>query len=188
MKEKYDLLRQMAERMLGLEVRTPKDFEVLANQIFSRTGKMLSLSTLKRFWGYVERERTENRGARLSTLDILSEYVGYQNWSSFCQADLDGTSESDTMANRHLFARELKQGDFIELRWQPNRSLLIRYEGDEVFTVVESIQSKLRPGDTFHCPFIIDGMQLAIFQVVRDGMLLGSYICGKKHGVMFSRK
>jgi hypothetical protein len=185
---KYDILRLMTERMLGLEVKTPKDFERLANHIYSRTGKMLSVSTLKRFWGYVDKERTETRTVRISTLDILSEYIGYQNWALFCQTDLEGTDESDTMANRHLFARELKQGTLIELRWQPNRSMVIRYEGDEVFTVVESIQSKLRPGDTFHCPFIIDGMQLTIFRLVRDGEMLGNYVCGKTHGVTFSRK
>ena len=159
MTERYDQLRQMTEQMLGLQVKTPKDFELLSRQIYARTGKMLSMSTLKRFWGYVDKEHTE-RLVRLSTLDILSEYIGYQNWALFCQSDIKGSEESNTMANRHLFVKELYIGTHIELRWKPNRVVTARYEGEELFTVVESINSKLHPGDTLHCGHIVEGMPL----------------------------
>ncbi len=187
MTERYELLRQMTEQMLGLQARTPKDFELLSRQIYARTGKMLSVSTLKRFWGYVNKEKTE-RIVRYSTLDILSEYIGYQNWALFCQTDVKASEESSTMANRHLFAKELSTGTHIELRWKPNRLVTVRYEGEELFTVVESINSKLHPADTFHCSHIVEGMPLTLFTLVREGAIIGNYVCGREHGVTFAIK
>ena len=177
----------MTELMLGFQVKTPRDFELLSRQIYDRTGKMLSVSTLKRFWGYVDKEHA-GRLVRLSTLDILSEYIGFQNWALFCQSDVKGSEESDTMANRHLFVKKQPVGTHIELRWKPNRVVTVRYEGEELFTVVESINSKLHPGDTFHCSHIVEGLPLTLFTLVRDGSIIGHYVCGREHGVTFAVK
>ncbi len=185
MSSKYDELRKMAERTLGMEVKTPRDFEQLSAQIFDRTREKLSVSTLKRFWGYVAKDREEDK-ARMSTLDILSHYVGFQNWTMFSQSDMSIIDNSGNMVNRHLFAKEQKIGAHIQLRWQPNRKVTIRYEGEDLFTVVESINSKLRPGDTFHCDHVIDGMPLVMMRLVRDGGLPTNYVCGRIRGVSFA--
>ena len=61
----------------------------------------------------------------------------------------DGEEDSGTIVNRFLFVRDLEVGTHIQLAWVPDRQLTIRYEGEELFTVVESVRGKLRPGDTF---------------------------------------
>ncbi len=182
--DKHEELRQMTERVLGMEMKTPKDFELLAGEIFQKTRKQLSVSTLKRFWGYVGHREEEK--ARLSTLDILSEFIGYQNWTTFCQTDTQMTDDSGTTASRFLFAKEQNVGAHILLRWQPNRQVTIRYEGEDLFTVVESINSKLRPGDTFRCSHIVEGLPLTMMGLVRNGGFPVNYVCGREKGVTFS--
>ena len=187
MEKKQEELRRLAEQVLGMRLQTPSDFELLLNQIYQKTGQRLSMSTVKRFWGYVDKDNADYR-VRVTTLDILSEFCGYQDWATFCQADINGEEESGDMANRHLFAKELEVGNLVRLQWKPDRIVVIRFEGADLFTVVESINSKLRPGDTFHCLHIVDGMPLTLFSLVREGRIVGNYVCGKIHGVSFSRR
>lgn len=182
--DKYKELRQITERVLGMEVKTPRDFELLALHIFQKTRKQLSVSTLKRFWGYVGKGSNEEN-ARLSTLDILSEFIGYQDWTAFCQTDTSMSDNSGTTASRFLFAKEQSIGSHIVLRWQPNRQVTIRYEGDDLFTVVKSINSKLCPGDTFHCSHIVEGLPLTMIGLVRNAGVPVNYVCGKEKGVTF---
>lgn len=186
MEDRYTELRRLTEKVMGMEMKTPKDFEQLSMQIYQRTHQLLSVSTLKRFWGYVGKERDSDK-TRRTTLNILSEYVGYQDWMHFCQSDLSGDEQSGTMANRHLFPKEQALGSHIVLRWKPDRRVTIRYEGEDLFTVVESIGSKLCPGDTFHCEHIVEGMPLTLFSLIREGRAMGNYVCGTKDGVMFEK-
>lgn len=187
MEKKQEELRRLVEQALGMEVKTPSDFELLLNQILEKTGQRLSLSTLKRFWGYVDKDNTDYH-VRVTTLDILSQYAGHQSWVAFCQADLKASNESGTTASRHLYVKELTVGTHIVLKWKPDRVVTLRYEGEDLLTVVESINSKLRPGDTCHCSHIVEGMSLTLFSLVREGTLMGNYVCGKTHGVSFSMR
>ncbi len=185
MNEKYEELRQLTEKTLGMKVKTPRDFKLLSEKIYEKIRQRLSMSTLKRFWGYIDKDREEDK-ARISTLDILSQFVGYQDWSTFCQADTNLSEDSGNMVNRHLFAKEQKIGTHILLQWQPERKVTIRYEGEDLFTVVESINSKLRPGDTFHCDHIVEGMPLVMMRMVRYGSRPTNYVCGRTKGVSFT--
>lgn len=65
------------------------NFEMLIGEIHRRTGSLLSLSTVKRFWGYVDKGR-EGYRARQTTLDILSQFVGFHDRAAFCQATVEG--------------------------------------------------------------------------------------------------
>lgn len=186
MKQKQEELRKRAELVLGVEVKTPRDFELLQEHIYQKTGERLSLSTLKRFWGYVDKDNIDYR-VRVTTLDILAQFAGYQSWVAFCQADLAGSDESGTLVNRHLYMKEQAIGTHIVLTWKPDRVVTLRYEGEDLLTVVESIGSKLRPGDTCHCTHIVEGIPLTLFSLVREGVLMGNYICGKEHGVSFAK-
>jgi len=60
-----------------------KDFEELGERIFNTTNKRLSVTTLKRIWGRTEWVANPS----VATLDILSEFVGYENWRAFLHAN-----------------------------------------------------------------------------------------------------
>jgi len=77
-------LRKTVEKTLDREMRTPKDFTFLADSIFEKLHETVSPTTLKRMWGYLSEPVTP----RLSTLDILSQFVGYSSWNDFCMAEV----------------------------------------------------------------------------------------------------
>lgn len=74
------LLSQVEEKA-GRKIKTPKDFEFLVEQIYEHTHTSISVSTLKRVWGYVD----SNYSVRESTLDLLAQFVGYENYRHFLQ-------------------------------------------------------------------------------------------------------
>ena len=74
-------LRELTEEVIERKMKTPKDFEFLSECIFDRFKENLSPTTLKRLWGYLPESTTP----RKSTLNILSMFVGYDNWKDFCK-------------------------------------------------------------------------------------------------------
>lgn len=74
------LLGQVEEKV-GRKMKTPRDFDFLAEQIFETMHKSISVSTLKRVWGYVP----ANGITRESTLDLLAQFAGFASFPQFCQ-------------------------------------------------------------------------------------------------------
>ena len=74
-------LRELIEAVVERKMKTPKDFEFLSECIFEKFHERISPTTLKRLWGYL----SETTTPRESTLDILSMFVGYDNWKDFCK-------------------------------------------------------------------------------------------------------
>ena len=72
-------LRELIEGVIERKMKTPKDFEFLSECIFEKFHERISPTTLKRFWGYL----SETTTPRKSTLDILSMFVGFDNWKNF---------------------------------------------------------------------------------------------------------
>ena len=89
MTEQYQLdealarLRDLIEEMVGRKMKTPKDFDFLVGQIFDKLHENVSSTTLKRIWGYLP----ETSAPRISTLDLLAQFVDYEDWDSFCRQD-----------------------------------------------------------------------------------------------------
>lgn len=180
--QQLELLRQKIETVTGVSPKSPRDFEQLVMLIFNRTKKKLSSTTLKRLWGYIERDSESQ--IRETTLDILADFVGYVSWQAFCGSGSKGVG-SDFLVTKEIHAENLYVGRTIRLLWKPDRCVTIRFEGGDLFTVVESINSKLMTGDTFHCSSFIEKQPLILTQLVRQGMPPCSYICGKDGGVTF---
>ena len=86
-------LRNTIESIAGFKPCTPKDFDTLSSKISEKTNNNVSVSTLKRIWGYL----STDSAPRQSTLDILARYSGYNDYKSFCQAILDGMGSDNDM-------------------------------------------------------------------------------------------
>ena len=71
---------------------TPSDFDLLAASIAKESHDRISLSTLKRVWGYVNNKHR----LRNETLSILARFVGYNDWTDFCKAH-SGFVDSDIL-------------------------------------------------------------------------------------------
>ena len=185
----YEDIRNLIEEFTGRKMLTPKDFDHLALRIFDRTHTQLSVSTLKRFWGYVAKNDEKRGNIRVSTLNILAQYVGYQDWSSFTNRDsIAENNDSSQMFidNKVLYANTLFVGDTLCVLWKPNRRIVIRYSGNGIFTIIESENSKLSVGDTFKCPLFVENLPLVLTDLIHASAPPCGYICGKNGGIKFN--
>jgi len=91
-KEYEACLRHAIEDAVGRKMKTPRDFDFLADAIFEKLHQSLSASTLKRFWGYLP----QYSSIRVSTLDLLAQFVDYKDWDSFCEEIQAGKGGSET--------------------------------------------------------------------------------------------
>lgn len=153
------LLLEEVERKYGREVSTSTGFESLSGAIERETGTRISTSTLKRLWGYVSSRPVP----RISTLDLLSRYVGFPSFEAFREtAGNSGAWEPAFLSTPGISSSELTCGDTITVAWPPNRIVTLRYEGDDTYTV-ESIESaELKVGDRFRTKRFLLGFPLHI--------------------------
>ena len=190
-KEQIRQICRSIELAIGQPVQTSKDFEKLSQQIFSRTGNLLSRNTLRRIWGIMN----DGTNPRSSTVLILIHFLGYNSIENFLNATNNGENgpQSGYVMTRKLSVPvDLNIGDRIRLTWLPDRVCDIEYTGSLCFRVIASSQTRLQPGDTFQCSMIIDGEPLYLDQLQHheNGGKSShpmSYVCGLEQGIRFER-
>ncbi len=178
MEEYVKILKQRVEQRWGREVTTPTNIQALLLDIKSVTGDTLSLSTIKRLWGKVSWQPVPSE----TTREILSRYVGYEGWNAFCAA-VDGRNSSDFIG-KAVHAKQLIPGTKVHLRWHPDRTCTLRYDGNSLFTVLATEHSKLVAGATFETSTIACGHPMLVDNLMLPGAAEPcGYIAGKTHGV-----
>lgn len=171
------------ETSLKRKMLTPKDFEYLRQTLFDRIGVLLSPTTLKRIWGYIE----ETVEPRETTLSFLAQFLGYDDWHDYChRADSEKEIESNPVISRKLnVGSMLEPGDTVRLFWHPDRRCEAEYTGNLTFKVKSAENTRIQPGDTFECALIIAGEPLYIDNLTMGGRMPVAYVCGRKSGVRF---
>lgn len=180
-KQTIETLLHQIEEMIGMAIRTPKDFSRLRTVIYNRTGQLISITTLKRIWGYINYPVK----TRKTTLSILTNCLGYNDWDHYCKhkENLGEIDPSTPILGRRLSVlKDLKKGDLLKLTWHPERKCIAVYLGDGHFEVVESEKTRLKPGDTFSCHIIISGYPLYLSELKQDHKDPIGYICGRGEG------
>lgn len=80
----------------GRTLDSPTDYDALSLSITESVGELISVSTLKRLYGYDRRPTTP----RPSTLSTLARYAGYAGWSDFVESRDDmPVNESSKTSN-----------------------------------------------------------------------------------------
>lgn len=170
----------LIERKYAKPLRTTTDFEEFSFHLKHQTGEVVSASTLKRLWGYVN----DIHVPRGHTLDMLSRYVGYEHFSGFCVWLKSSTVyNSSFFTAKQVVSKELAPGTEVEIGWSPNRYLRLLYRGDALFEVAEAKQSKLREGDCFEVSYFLIGQPLSLPYVLRDGVRTSPFIAGRNGGL-----
>ena len=169
------------ETALNHKIKTPKDFDLLRENIYARLHVLVSRTTLMRIWGYLSEDVTP----RVGTLSILAKFLGYSDWEGYCKnALLPKEQQSSPVLNRRLsVASALDPGDCLRLTWQPDRVCDIEYIGNLTFRVMASQNTRLHKGDTFQCSIIIEGEPLYLDSLIQGDAPAIAYVCGKKSGV-----
>lgn len=171
----------MVEEKFGRLLETTNDFEEFSLYLEEEKLGTLSVSTLKRLWGYVN----DFHKPRITTLDVLSCYIGHTNFRSFCV-----WLKSTPVYNSSFFSARcvdvselLSPGDEVEIGWAPNRYLRLGYRGGALFEVRESKESKLQAGDSFETTGFVLGQPLLLAYVMRDGTRMPPFIGGRNGGL-----
>ena len=93
-------------------MKSPPDFNQLSLRLQKELKEEISISTIKRIWGYVEAKHN----TRYTTLSILSRFIGYIDWYDFCLSlRRRNIMERDAMPEKQIRTASLKTGDKIEL-------------------------------------------------------------------------
>lgn len=181
--EIHVLLMQVESRFGN--VSRPTDFENLSEDIENATSELLSASTLKRLWGYVN----YLSNPRLYTLDVLSRYIGYQDFGSFCEKIHQSQDYvSGFLSEDSLVCDSLEKGAKIRIGWNPDRLVTLEYLGGNRFEVKDVQNASLRVGDRFMLPAIVKGFPIYIPHIERDGRLTPMYVAGYQDGITLIKR
>lgn len=168
------------EQHFGQQLQSPADFQLLLQQIWEKQHAVLSLSTIKRLWGYV----ASNGTPRLSTLNTLAQFLGFADWSAYLVAlEQRGGIESALCTGEGIQTADLQAEDRIVVAWQPNRQCTFRYLGENQFVVEDSTNAKLQQGTTFSAARFMIGQPMYLDNILLADGTHTSYVAGKRNGL-----
>lgn len=169
-------LKQHVAATFTCNPKTPSDFDMLAADIFRRTGRTIGISTLKRIWGYV----SAGHSTSFSSLTVLSRYAGYHDWEVFCERTADeavlASSTSGFGIDTIIACHTLEIGTELQLRWLPDKWCILRKTGQpDLFRVIKSVNIKLAEGDTGRLNSVQVGVPLVLTACRRGDDPIGTY-------------
>lgn len=173
---------EMLARKAGRDVRTPAASDWLQKDILTVTGQTLSVQTVKRMTGVL---RTESSPSRTS-LDIIARYLGFEDYPAVERSLLHGVSDFKRDEGLVEIDR-LPSGARLELRWSPDRRIVLTRTESGTCLVTEAENSKLRVGDCLTLTQVMEGYPLNVREVVRNGESLGPYTAAPEYGLSFVR-
>ena len=168
------------EQHFGQQLQSPADFQLLLQQIWEKQHAVLSLSTIKRLWGYV----ASNGTPRISTLNTMAQFLGFADWNAYLVAlEQRGGIESALCTGEGIQTADLQAEDRIVVAWQPNRQCTFRYLGENQFVVEDSTNAKLQQGTTFSAARFMIGQPMYLDTILLADGTHTSYVAGKSHGL-----
>lgn len=173
-------LIQMTNDRLGFSPKTPSELNHLSLSIKKKTGSTISLSSLKRIWGYVDYSSFPSP----NTLNILSRFNDFDDWEDFLRnKDLPRPEPtSEFLAGSVVDAESLITGDVLIIDWEENKSCELEYLGGHRFVVICSRNIKLIVNDTFTLHSVCVGLPFYAADIHRNSDTIPGYI-GAKNGI-----
>ncbi len=142
----------------------------------------VSEATVKRMFGLVgltERNRTPHT----STMDIVAKYLGYECYKDLLREIGEGDFSSEFTSMQSIDVKDLDEGTQIQLCYEPSRTIVMTYLGDGQFMINETKNSKLQKGDRIKLTHLVQGQEMIVSEVIRDGRSLGGYRAAKDGGL-----
>lgn len=171
-------LIRLVESKLGRPLAAPVDFSLLSLEIEKTLNETISISTIKRLVGYVNDEHRPS----VTTLNLLSRYVGFKNWQTL-QLHLDDTT-SGSLNEDIIQSSNLSIGDELEMEWLPDRYCHVKFMGNNQFEVIDVKGSRhLQVGDTFETLVLCLGQPVMGTNHMHGNEQRPIYIIGRRHGL-----
>lgn len=178
------LLRQKVEQAAQLKPHILQDYSNIAEKVTKQTGESISQSTIERLWQYSTRNKDH---VSQHSLDVLSRYLGYSDWHNF----VDNITrlhhpESVYFTDGVLDVASLTDGSILKISWYPDRTITIRFLGNNRFVIDNAVNSGIPEGSVFECLQIVIGqpMHLDRFSSPNDTSAVpGRYVIGRATGI-----
>lgn len=183
---KYLEIKKLIEAVevnFGKSLKVGSDFEKLASEIWNKCEEHLSPSSLKHLWGFFSNMEKPKR----NTLDVLSLFVGFQNWDGFKSA-LHGESDGETnyATGKLVCDKDIVVNDKVTMVWQPMNKCVLKYVGFHKFVVISSDTPILSVNDTFECDSLVTGEALLVQNLIHDNSNPSELVIGGKYGISVS--
>lgn len=174
-------LKLAVEKRFGHPIETRSDFTLLAADIERTTRDHIAENTLRRLWGRISSYDT----VFTRTLDILSKYIGHEQWKSYCEfLSKEKNPESEIIVEAvSIRVEDLKPGDKIRIGWLPDRICIVQYMGGRTFKAIDAKNSTLQIGDTFECSLMLKNFPLFVENLVHGGEYCNRYTMGMINGI-----
>lgn len=173
-------LKNLVEQKYGKILGTSTDFEEFSLHLMRTTQMNVSVSTLKRLWGYVG----DSHKPRNITLDALARYIEHKDFHEFTSWLKTSTKYNSSFFNAvQVVSNELKPDTQVIVGWNPNRMVRLRYLGDSRYEVVASANSKLCVSDKFITGCFIKEQPLFIPFIDRAGERTAPFVAGRNGGL-----
>lgn len=112
-------LKLKIEDKCGFEIKQLSNCESLSMLIFMETGNDISYNTLRRLFGLVKKTNPSK-----STLNILSQYLGYKNYETFCSKYPKKMNwDLNQKVYSHVASNPIDALKFMELHYSKNVDL-----------------------------------------------------------------
>lgn len=170
---------ELLGRRLGSPVKYPSDCERLSLDVADRLHETIGVTTFKRLLGFTHDVQTP----RQSTLDIIGRYCGFASYADLLES-LGLQGDSDFEKSPDIDVDKLSSGDILTFTYHPAREVELEYSGNYHFRVIKSVNSSLRAGDIVITRYLSVGLPARFESVRRNDTNLGSYVAGKKSGII----
>ena len=178
-------LKKLIEEKYGKKLSTTTDFDEFSLFLQRKNDINVSSSTLKRLYGYVG----DSHKPRVVTLNALASYLGHKDYASFVTWLKKSTRYNSSFFDANqLVSNDLTTGDVVEIGWAPNRLLRLVYNGNSIYRVIETQNSKLNVDDIFSTGCFIHGQPLYLAYIERDGERTPPFVAGRNGGLTIVRK
>lgn len=175
-----ECLKADIEKKVGRTLLTPSDFKFLSLQINMECNEQISPHTVMRIWGYVRSKSNPS----VHTLSLLSRFLGYSGISHYTlDLNIKKNKVSGFIDTDLLTADMLREGDTIEIKWNPDRTVSLCYLGNMIFRVIENRNSRLSEGVEFQCVSFAKGAPFIANIISTDLSGNKGYIGGKNGGI-----
>jgi|GEM_PF-2708988 len=154
-------VRALIDNAYCYDVNYTRDCDALSADIFSKTGKQLSASTLKRVLGFVE----DRKQLRKYTLDIIAIYCSYKNWDKLISANTYDKIETN----------KIEKDKLLFINTEKRNQYLFRFKGDNFLQVIHSNDDIVKMNDLICIHYFQKGISIAFENIIRDGVDIGSY-------------
>ena len=143
-------IKKLVDKKYG-KISTPIDYDSsygeedmgMKDEIYRLTGKLISGSTLERLVGLTG---NENAGVRLSTVEAVSDYLGFSNARQFAK-HLERAASYPGPRVKKIDLMGLFKKHVINIGFGLEKYISIRNLSADKFEVLESRDTKIRTGD-----------------------------------------